>query len=948
MAFLFFLKLAFKRLTSRATLTVLLILSIALTLGLLVCIPVFSNAVGIRLMQEELSARVKVQKHSAFSVRIYALPTANSPINLQTALDRRTWLADLFRQYFPLPIKSSYMELEGGTFYLRPVPGDMNTRQAQTELGINHPVYVADIEFHLNVITGTQFGLTPPGAKPGDMPVWVERTYAQELDLQIGDRYDLGNADSHIKAPLQVVIAGIWEAKDRTDVFWYHDPVTDFNKRMLTTRAAFEKQISPLLRGGTTFDSWYFVFDESNINLDQAEVYSTTLQTVALEASNRLPSGKMDNAPLEELARGQQRKLSLELVLTGFAAPLFCTLIYFIVSMSALVARHQRHEVALLSSRGGGRAHILLLIALESLLILLVALPLGLAFGMGIARLMGYSSSFLQFVTENREPLPVYLSMVDWSIVGAGVIISLAARLWPTWQASRQSIVAYERRSARPVVETPLGMRLVLLVLLVAVTYYAYRQVTLKGTLGGISWQIDQPSNDPLLLAAPSLFLFTAPLALVELYELMMQLVSKFAGVLPSPAAYLSLLHLGREGGQYRAPTFLLILCLTLGIFFASVARSADSWLIERRRYEVGADLTFTPVQPPASSGGAVTQAYTTSDINELIPLEGYQQMPGVMNATLVGKIVAVSNQPNWAGLNLFAIDRLEFPKVANFRRYFTEHTLGEMMNRLGAQENGIILPRRMLDETGLQVGQHIPLSLIVAGADNSHFDFVVVDTYDYFPTVYKEKPAAIVNASYIDTQTGGGYRNDVWMKLQPGADVKAIIAQVEKHGLVASGARDLRAIITDDQQHLERVGIFGLLSVCFLASALLASAGVLVYSLLSVTARSQRFAALRAMGMQQRAVVRTVIIEYALTLGYGLLSGLGLGIAASTLYVPLFPLTDTNLIPVPPFVAQIDWQSAIWMAIVMAATLLMIIVAVLVKVSRDRIFEILRMGAWE
>ncbi len=947
MALLFFLKLAFKRLISHATLTLLLILSIALTLGVLVCIPVFSNAVSLRLMQEELSVRVAAQKHSAFSVRVYALPTTDRPINIQTALDRRTWLSDLFRQDMPLPIKSSYMEVEGGTFYLRPIKGDTHTRQTKDELGISHPVFVPDIEAYINVITGTQYGQTPPGALVGDIPVWVERYYAQALDLQVGDRYDLGGPDTRIKAPLQAIIAGIWEAKDRTDVFWYRDPITDFSQRLLTTRTTFEKQISPLVRGGTSFNAWYFVFDESNINLDNSEVYSSALQTVAVEAAKRLPSGKMDNAPLKELAMGQHRKSSLTLILTGFAAPLMLTLIYFVVSMSAMVARFQRHEIALLSSRGGGRTHILLLITLESLIILLVALPLGVVFGMGMARLMGYSSSFLQFEMATREPLPVFLSAVDWRMVGAGVFISLLARWWPTWKASRQSVVAYERHSARPTMETPLGVRLAILILLLAVTYYAYRQVSLKGTLSVVSWQIDQPSNDPLLLAAPSLFLFSAPLALVEFYELIMQLVSKLAGVLPSTAAYLGFLHLGREGGQYRAPTFLLVLCLTLGIFFASVARSADSWLIERRRYEVGTDLRFTPTQPPASAGSAMTGAYTASDITELMPLEGYRQMTGTLDATFVGQIEAVSKLANWEDMRVLAIDRLEFPKVANFRRYFTDHTLGEMMNRLGAQEDGVILPQRMLDETGLHVGESIPLSLIVAGSDSSHFDFVIVDAYDYFPTIYEDEPAAIVNASYIDTLTGGGYKFDVWMKLKPNADSQAIITQVEQHGLVASGARDLQTIITDDQQRLERVGIFGLLSVCFLASALLASAGMLVYSFLSVTARSQRFAALQAIGMQRRDVVRMVSVEYVMTLGYGLLAGTGLGLAASDLYVPFFPLTDTTLIPVPPFVAVIDWQSATWMAGLMAITLVMIVIAVLAKVAHDRIFEILRMGAW-
>ena len=461
-----------------------LILSIALTLGVLVCIPVFSNAVSLRLMQEALSTRIQEQKHSAFSVRVYALPTVDQPINIQTALERRTWLADMFRQNMPLPIKSTYMEVEGGTFYLRTIKGDTHTRQTDAVLDVNHPVYVPEIESHINVITGTQYGQTPPGAQAGDLPVWVERYYAQKQDMQVGDRYDLGSQDTRIKPQLQIIIAGIWEAKDRAELYWYRDPVTDFSQRLVTTRAEFEKHIAPLVRGQTSFDSWYFVLDETSINLDNSEVYSTALQTIADEATKRLPAGKMDNAPLKELTLGQQRKMSLITILTGFAAPLILTLIYFVVSMSAMVAHFQRHEIALLSSRGAGPGHVLLLITLESLLIMLAALPLGVAIGMGMAHLMGYSSSFLKFETATRAALPVFIGAVDWRIVGAGVLISLLARWWPTWRASRQSVVAYERHSARPVTETPLAVRLVILALLLGVTYYAYRQVSLKGTLG--------------------------------------------------------------------------------------------------------------------------------------------------------------------------------------------------------------------------------------------------------------------------------------------------------------------------------------------------------------------------------------------------------------------------------------------------------------------------------
>jgi putative ABC transport system permease protein len=948
MVLLFFLKLAFRRLRSQAAYSLLLALNFALTLGLLVCIPVFSNAVGLRLMQEELSKRVAMQNHPAFSVRIYAMPTDNLPITIETAFDRRAWLADRLQQALHLPVKSGYMAIEAGTFHLRTIKGDTHTRQTKSELDDVRPTYVADIESHINVITGTAFGKTPPGAQDSDIAVWVERYYAQSLDLQAGDRYDLGRADANAKAPAQVVIAGIWEAKDRADPFWYQDPVFDFNKRLATTRAQFEQRLSPLVQGATAFDAWFFVMDESRVNLDQGEFYIAALKAVAGEANQRLPSGKMDNAPFDELAQGQQRKLSLELILAGFAAPLVATLVYFIVSVSAMAARFQRREIALLSSRGGSRDHILLLISLESLLVLLAALPLGVAAGMGLAHLLGYSSSFLQFATADRVPLPVSLSSVDWRVVGAGLLVCLLARLWPTWQASRFSIVTYERRSARPLVETPIGVRLFLLAILLGVTFYAYRQLALKGTLGVVSWNLDQPSNDPLLLAAPTLFLLTMPLAVVELYMLSMRLVSLLAGALPFSSAYLSFMHLGREGGQYRAPVYLLVLCLTLGVFYASVAKSADAWLVERRQYEAGADLRFTPVRPPPGALGTPAGPPPSDQQEDLLPLESYQHMTGVADAMFVGQIQAVPSLEGWADLQVFAIDRVKFPQIANFRRDFAADSLGEMMNRLGATENGIIVPEHLLEQTGLKVGDNLPLNLILASANGSQFTFKIVDSYRYFPTVYEDAPAAIVNASYIDTLSGGGYTDEVWMKLKPNAAGASVIAQVEENRLFATKDKDLRAILRDDQQRLERVGVFGLLSACFVAGALLAGLGILAYSLSSVTARSQRFAALQAMGMLRRDVVRTVVIEYAMTLGYGLVCGAALGVAASVLYVPLFPLTDVAVIPVPPFAPLIDWQRATWIASVMGVTLLTIIVAVLVKVARARIFEILRMGGLE
>ena len=56
MAALSFLSIALKRLQSRWALTLLLIFSITCAIGLLSCIPIFSGAVSLRIIQQELQA----------------------------------------------------------------------------------------------------------------------------------------------------------------------------------------------------------------------------------------------------------------------------------------------------------------------------------------------------------------------------------------------------------------------------------------------------------------------------------------------------------------------------------------------------------------------------------------------------------------------------------------------------------------------------------------------------------------------------------------------------------------------------------------------------------------------------------------------------------------------------------------------------------------------------
>lgn len=263
-------------------------------------------------------------------------------------------------------------------------------------------------------------------------------------------------------------------------------------------------------------------------------------------------------------------------------------------------------------------------------------------------------------------------------------------------------------------------------------------------------------------------------------------------------------------------------------------------------------------------------------------------------------------------------------------------------------------MPRSLLTATLLNIGDPLPVDMMLtqdmaaAGLKPFRLTFEIVDVFDYFPTVYADKPGVLVNTEYLDAMTGGAFPNGVWMKLEPGAVSKDIVEALDMLNVKPNRVKDLRATLHEDQSRLEYVGIFGLLSICFLAGAILAAVGTLVYSMSTMNARSQRFAALRALGLSQGQIVRMVLIEFVVTLAYGILAGAALGVWASVLYVPMYPLTDNLSVPIPPFVPMVDWQRVVWMAGLMSLALAVIVGGVVYKTWRERISEVLRLGAWE
>ncbi len=63
----------------------------------------------------------------------------------------------------------------------------------------------------------------------------------------------------------------------------------------------------------------------------------------------------------------------------------------------------------------------------------------------------------------------------------------------------------------------------------------------------------------------------------------------------------------------------------------------------------------------------------------------------------------------------VLAVDRLDFPSVAWFRSDFADESLGGLMNRLAATEEGILVSEEALEQSGLQIGDQISAAVDVS-----------------------------------------------------------------------------------------------------------------------------------------------------------------------------------------------------------------------------------------
>ena len=239
-------------------------------------------------------------------------------------------------------------------------------------------------------------GKWPELSETGPVQVAVMQKTADDYFLNVGDRF-------HYQS-LEIEIAGIWEPKEDPTThptLWFESPSSAYKDKLWVPLESYRSRIDKIMERSIFYLSWYVVVDDSGLRYDRAPDYARGLVQLDINLRRVLPGVENDYSPLESLNAYRERANTLTTLFYAVSGPIIVLALLFISLTATIAVQQYEQEVATMRGRGTSWQQIAALNLIESVTLILAALPLSLLFGWLAAVVMGQTLSFLRFTARS-------------------------------------------------------------------------------------------------------------------------------------------------------------------------------------------------------------------------------------------------------------------------------------------------------------------------------------------------------------------------------------------------------------------------------------------------------------------------------------------------------------------------------------------------------------------
>jgi putative ABC transport system permease protein len=693
----------------------------------------------------------------------------------------------------------------------------------------------------------------------------ISEITAEETGLKIGDKL---NDNSGIT----FTIVGIIQPIDPNDDIWWGDPTTF--KPIFRAGINEDTVFVPIFINPTSMKefllghdiSWRVVFDQDMLNADQVPVLEemlTYLKTQLVRQRAEMTS----NLP-NILLKYRENLATIQIVLYLLSAQAILFILYSLFLVASMLMERRQGELAIMAGRGADSAQITQMLALEGLILALIA---GFILGPILAWI---SINLILEVSGPTGPVRFPLDALLFSIGGA--LIGWIVLVISAYPIARRSVLEWKRGLARPN-QFARWQRLYLDVILLVISGVIYWQLTTSGSVV-LSRFRDTDIADPLLLLGPTLLLIAIALICLRLFPYILRIITWIAGKGRGIVLSLGSSKLTRD--PINPSRVILLISLAVGLlFFVGVFNgSLDVAQQQIAYYQAGANLRLSAVDE--------VKLY-------------FEQNSGQEATSDVFRIVL--QNPSGKSTKLLAVDSQTFAQVAApYPVGMTNLNLEDIM-RVLVFENKPLSSEDLdrIDQFGdnpyvVEEFEEIPLPAIFSKSalpkDKNIGDQVQLNINPYELTF--EVRGVIVNFPSI---TGSFILVDItalesvvnldqdrfdkfyelWVQgdtetIQPLRNDPAIVENI-----IVDSVQELNAIINNPF-------IQGAKRAFILNASILAILSVAVFFIInyfSARQRSYEFGVLRANGMSIRQLIALLSIENILIMFIGLVIGTLVGI---------------------------------------------------------------------
>lgn len=827
---------------------------------------------------------------------------------------------------------------------IRPEETRSNFRSEEVRLG-----FLSGLEEHAEIISGRMYGHRDDGV----LEVVVSQKGLISMNLLLGETFTVdGLTDAH-GGEVRIQVVGIFDAADESDHYWYKAP-SAYDDQLLMAEEDFFA-----LAGDFTglpcpaMGLWFVIMDYTGLSIDR--VPALLADTQALRELHKGTSGISCSdyfTPILENYLAAETRITVTLRI--LQVPIYALLIAFIFMVSGQILGMEQSEISVIKSRGARRGQILRIYLLQSLVVAVISLAVGLPLSMLVCQILGSANAFLEFVS--RKALSVRYTPTVLAYAGAAAILSVAAMVLPALRQSRLTIVAQKQKKRKN--DRPWFQRFFVDFLLLAVSLYGlYSFNAQKAELA--RKVLEGQGLDPLLFLASSLFIVSLGLLALRIVPAVSWLVYHAGKKHWSPALYSSFLWVLRTRSQQGYIVAFLVITLAIGIFNAQTARTVNTAEEERIRYMTGADIVLQEAwtdnrQQQAVGVGpsaAFKLRYTEPDYGKYLALEGAEAVTRVIrddSATCSTKLEGTST----VSCLLMGINTKEFGECVDFKTELLPVHWYEYLNAMAPDPTAVLASGNMKTQLGFQLGDTVTYRT----KDGFSAQGTICGFVDYWPSY--NPVTTVLNGDGSTTELNNylvvghfGYMMSawgtspyqVWMRAKDDTDF--IYDFVRDSGTRLTAFSDTSAELVDLKNDPIFQGTNGILTLCFVVALALCAVGFLIYWILSIRSRTLLLGIFRAMGLTMREIIGMLINEQIFISLVSIALGVGAGLLTSRLYVPLVQIAYASADTVIPLEIVSQSSDLIRLLLVVAVMVALCMAVLGVIISKIRISQALKLG---